>query len=85
MVLGKSQQDRRSAQRRVCDRARKRLGDLTILQLDNGSVVLAQVLFLRNDDLRAEDAAQQAFIMVWSIDRDVARVMKARLALVAVD
>ena len=61
------------------------MGDLTILQLDNGSVVLAKVLFLRNDDLRAEDAAQQAFIMMWSIDRDVARVMKARLALVAVD
>ena len=47
--------------------------------------VLVKVFSLGRNDLCAQEAAQQAFVMMRSIYRNVTRVMQARLALVAVD
>ena len=81
----KSQQNRRSPQGGVGDRPRKRFSDLAKLHLDSLKDVLVMVLLIGDNDLRARETAQQTFVMMWRIYRDVAAMMQACLALVAVD
>ena len=46
---------------------------------------MVKVLLLGDNDLCAQEAAQQTFVMMLCVGRDVAAMVKPRLALVAVD
>lgn len=46
---------------------------------------MVKVLQFRNNDLCAQEAAQQTFVMMLRIHRDMAGMMMASLTLVAVD
>jgi hypothetical protein len=57
---------------------------LAELHLNSRLDAKVKVLLLRDNNLRAQETARQTFIMVRGIDSDVARMMKARVTLVAV-
>ena len=46
---------------------------------------LGNVLLIGDNDCCAHETAQQAFVMMWRIGRDVTAMMQACLTLVAVD
>ena len=54
------------------------------LHLDSLKDVMLKVLLLRGNNLSAQETARQAFVMMGRIRRDVAGMMQACLALVAV-